>query len=65
MGASAQEARREAFSIQRELESTGLEVLEEPRDGGLGAIQPGSDLMIQEAFSSLNWHISCHRLSAQ
>jgi len=35
MGASVQEARREAFSMQRELESTGLEVLEKLRDGGI------------------------------
>ena len=64
MGASVQEARREAFSIQRELESTGLEVLEKLRDGGLEATQPGSHLVIQEAFFSLNWPISCLRLSA-
>ena len=63
MGASVQEARREAFSMQRELESTGLEVLEKLRDGGLEATQPGSDLVIQEAFFSLNWRISCLRRS--
>ena len=64
MRAFVQEARREAFSIQRELESTGLEVLEKLRDGGLEATQPGSHLVIQEAFFSLNWPISCLRLSA-